>query len=320
MNIIGLDSLCFGVEDFDASLKYLEDYGLRRTESGRHGATFEALDGTSAVVRRASDAGLPKAVAAAPNLREKTYGVADEWTLRRIGAELSRDREVRQGSDGILHAHDDDGYPIAFQLSRRRPIAAPHDLINVPGRPPGRAINQVASTDAISCRPATLSHLVLFTTDVQRAEKFYAERLGFRSVDYFIGAGPFMRPAGSYEHHTMFLIPSNKLGLQHFTFHLSGPNELLKAGTEFRNKGYRSYWGPGRHLLGSNYFWYFASPFGALMEFDADMDLHDDRWVPRHLPLNADTSQTFLFDFREKWSPSSEARAAAARQTEELPA
>jgi hypothetical protein len=40
------------------------------------------------------------------------------------------------------------------------------------------------------------------------------------------------------------------------------------------------------------------------VEYDADMDLHDDDWVPRVAPSNADTSQIFLFAHREKWYPS----------------
>jgi catechol 2,3-dioxygenase-like lactoylglutathione lyase family enzyme len=295
--------MIFGVDDLDGAMRFLSDYGLTRTEAGPHGATFEALDGTSAVVRHSSDRGLVRAVASSPNVREVVYGVGDPASLRKIGAELTRDREVRQGSDGVIHSTDHDGYPIGFQLTQRRPIAPPHDLANVPGRPPGRPVNQVAVLDTIQCRPSTLSHFVLFSTDVKGAEKFYAERLGFRAVDYFIDAGPFMRPAGTFEHHTLFLIQADKLGLQHFTFHLSGAHELLKAGWDFVKKGYKPQWGPGRHILGSNYFWYFASPFGGLMEFDADMDLHDDRWVPRHMPLNADHSQTFLLEFKEKWSP-----------------
>jgi hypothetical protein len=80
-------------------------------------------------------------------------------------------------------------------------------------------------------------------------------------------------------------------------------HELLKAGWEFQKKGYKSFWGPGRHIFGSNYFWYFNSPFGGLIELDADMDLHDDNWKPRHVLASADSSQTFLLQWAEKWTP-----------------
>ena len=48
------------------------------------------------------------------------------------------------------------------------------------------------------------------------------------------------------------------------------------------------------------------SPFGGMCENDADMDLHDDSWVPRAMAANADTSQFFLFDYKAPWSPGGE--------------
>ncbi len=92
-------------------------------------------------------------------------------------------------------------------------------------------------------------------------------------------------------------------GVEHFTFHLGSGTEVLLAGTRFEAKGYTSFWGPGRHLFGSNWFWYFNSPFGCHVEYDADMDLHDDAWAAREAPTNADTSQLFLFARRQKWYP-----------------
>jgi len=92
-------------------------------------------------------------------------------------------------------------------------------------------------------------------------------------------------------------------GCEHFTFHLGGRTELLQAGTRFANKGYQSFWGPGRHHLGSNWFWYFNSPLGCHVEYDADMDLHDLNWQAREVPISADASQLFLFTAVDKWSP-----------------
>jgi catechol 2,3-dioxygenase-like lactoylglutathione lyase family enzyme len=302
VNILGPDSLIFGVDDLDACIKCISDYGLNKVESGSHGATFEALDGTGVIIRKSGDKGLAAASAPSPNIRETLYGVADKATLEAVGAELTKDREVKQ-TNGILHTVDDDGDPIAFQVTTRRAIKAPHYGVNVPGQAPGRAINEIAAIDGDRPIGRSLSHVVMFTKDKVKSEKFYAERLKFRTVDVFTNLGPFMRPAGTPEHHTLFLIQAPVVGLQHFTFHFSGMNELLKAGWEFQKLGYKSFWGPGRHILGSNYFWYFNSPFGGLIEFDADMDLHDDNWKPRFIPANAQTSQTFLFNYTDKWSP-----------------
>lgn len=305
MKILGPDQLVFGVDDFDSCYKYLTDYGLKKIDSAASGATFEALDGTAIVVRKPNDPGLPSPIAAAPNIREQIYGVADKATLEAVGKELSRDRDVKFGSDSILRSVDDTGYPIAFQLTNRRKFELERHF-NVPGMERHRPVNMIAAVDDGPIPICTLSHVVLFAPDVVKAEKFYVERLGFRTVDVFTNVGPFLRPAGTLEHHTLFLIKAPKPGIQHFTFHVADLNDMLKAGWNFMKKGYKSFWGPGRHILGSNNFWYFNSPFGGLMEFDSDMDLHDDDWKPRYIPATADTSQTFLFDFREKWSPNGE--------------
>jgi len=198
---------------------------------------------------------------------------------------------------------DEDGYPIAFAMSVRRTPLLPHYGVNVPGQPPGRLPNCLGLHQDGDDRPRTLSHVVLFVRDKYRTEAFYRDRLGFRTVDEFTNLGPFMRPAGTLDHHTNFFVQAPMLGIQHFTFHFSGINEVLQRGWDFQRKGYRSEWGPGRHILGSNFFWYFKSPFGCDMELDADMDLHDDSWVPRRVPVSADRSQSYLMQYRDKWFP-----------------
>ncbi|MBY0557775.1 MAG: glyoxalase, partial [Burkholderiaceae bacterium] len=90
---------------------------------------------------------------------------------------------------------------------------------------------------------------------------------------------------------------------EHFTFHMGGPTEVMQAGTRLVAKGYQSFWGPGRHKMGSNWFWYFNSPLGCHVEYDADMDQHDAAWVARATPISADASQLFLFQPRDKWFP-----------------
>ena len=306
MNIIGLEELVFGVEDMDAARQYLLDYGLTEVDRSAAGGRYEALDGTAVVLRHANDPGLPAAHAPSPNLRETVHGVADAATLSAIAENLGADRTVTTDDDQTIHSVDDGGYPIAFRVTRRRAIVAPHVAINVPGQEGGRGVNAIAADKNEKILPRSLSHVVYFVPDVKKAEAFYQDRLGFRVTDRFIGLGPFMRPQGTLEHHTLFMIQSfnsHMVGMNHFTFHLASANEVLHAGWRFAQKGYKSFWGPGRHIMGSNFFWYFNSPFGGTMEFDADMDLHDDSWTPRAIPPGSDNSQTFLFTQAPKGAP-----------------
>ena len=154
------------------------------------------------------------------------------------------------------------------------------------------------------CR-ATLSHVVYFTPDAAKMEVFYVDRLKFRVTDRFNNLGPFLQPCASDDHHCLFLLdtPPHMQGLEHVAFHMQGPTALMLAGSRMVKKGYESFWGPGRHKFGSNWFWYFNSPMGVHVEYDADMDKHDANWTAREVDVGPETSQMFLFESVEKWSP-----------------
>ena len=304
MNILGPDALVFGVDDVAACTQYLIDYGLRPIDVDARGGRFEALDGTAIVLAHKDDASLPAPMPTASMLRKTIYGVADDATLNAIADNLGTDRAVRRLADGSIEAEDDMGFVLGFQISVRRPLSLPAETVNAPGAPPQRPANVLAFEEHHEVAPRTLSHVVLFVPDAKKAEAFYT-RLGFVCTDRFVDAGPFLRPAGSVDHHTLFLIqtPPFMKGCEHFTFHLGGPTDLMRAGTRFVEKGYQSFWGPGRHRFGSNWFWYFNSPLGCHVEYDADMDLHDGQWVAREVSMSADASQLFLFKSADKWAP-----------------
>ncbi len=301
MNIIGPDLLIFGVDNLDDCKQFVTDYGLEEKDGNR----FESLDGTGIQIVSKDDPSLPPPLHTGSALRKTIYGVADQAALDAIESELSKDREVKKLDDGSLEAQDDLGFVLGFQVTVRKSLSLDVETINAPGAPSQRAVNAIGVVDGATPKPRSLSHIVYFVPDFAKAEAFYTERLGFVTTDRFQNVGPFMRPAGTEDHHTLFFIqtPPHMQGIEHFTFHMGGPTEVMQAGTNMVNKGYQSFWGPGRHLFGSNWFWYFKSPFGCNMEFDADMDLHDDSWVAREAPSGADTSQAFLLDYREKWAP-----------------
>ncbi|WP_020655790.1 VOC family protein [Massilia niastensis] len=312
MNITGLDTLVFAVDEVDATATYLLDYGLLPAGAGR----FEALDGTAIVIAQRDDPQLPRPLASGNALRKTIYGVPDAAALDAIAAELLTDREVRRLPDGSIEAEDDLGFCLGFKVAVRRSIGLGAEAINAAGAAPQRAPNQLGVDTEARPLPRALSHIALFVPDTEKGERFYIERLGFRCTDRLVGAGPFLQPAGTLEHHTLFLIqtPPHMQGIEHLAFHLGGPNEVFMAGTRFAARGYQSFWGPGRHTMGSNWFWYFNSPLGCRFEYDADMDLHDDTWIPRELPAKADSTQVFLFQAREKWAPVGGPPPAAGQQ------
>ncbi|AEQ51250.1 VOC family protein [Pelagibacterium halotolerans] len=305
MRIIGPDELVFGVDDVAACREFLVDYGLMEKAFSDEGGRFEALDGSAFTIRKRDDASLPAPLPTANMLRQTIWGVEDQATLDAIEAELSKDRAVEKLADGTLTTRDDANFEIAFRITRRVALDLPAELINSPGAKPGRAPNVIGANDEVEARPRTLSHVVYFVPDMDKMANFYVERLGFVVTDKFTNTGPFLRPQANNDHHVLFMIqtPEYMQGLEHVAFHMQGPTELMLAGSRMVQKGYQSFWGPGRHKFGSNWFWYFNSPLGTHIEYDADMDLHDGDWVERETPMTKDAAQMFLFENVEKWVP-----------------
>lgn len=305
MNIIGPDFLVFGVDDVAGCAAYLTDFGLKPVDVTEKGGRFEALDGTGLIVRHRSDTSLPPPLPTTAMLRQQIIGVSATEDLDAIEAEISKDRRVIRLADGSIEFKDDHGFELKFQVTVRRPLNLPAERINAPGAPAQRAPNEIGVWEGMPALPRTLSHIVLFVPGIDTAVRFYCDRLGFAITDVLTGAGPFLRPRACDDHHTHFFIqtPEYMKGCEHLAFHMGGPTELLLAGSRFVKKGYQSFWGPGRHKFGSNWFWYFNSPLGCHFEYDADMDKHDDKWVAREAPVGAETSQMFLFQHREKWFP-----------------
>jgi catechol 2,3-dioxygenase-like lactoylglutathione lyase family enzyme len=281
MSILGLDEATVTADDLDLARQFLLDYGLDEVESTEAGFLFHAQDGTGLRVRHTADPTLPAGVVAGPNIRQAVWGVGDAATLDAIAADLSRDRHVER-RDGVVFSTDDDGLSIGFRITRRKAIKSEASLVNVPGQPPQRPLNAVPDFER-QVRPLTFSHLVMFTPDLPRIEAFYT-RLGFRVTDRLTGSGVFLRAEGNPDHHQLFFVHRPAVaekGLHHVAFHMKDHTDVMLAGMAFAAKGWETLWGPGRHVFGANHFWYFNSPFGGKIEFDADMDVVDDNWSPR---------------------------------------
>ena len=212
MSIRGVDRVILGVEEMDAAQRFLRDFGLTEREKGQRGAVFEALDGTDLVLRGANAVGAPT------NAREIIWGVDSQQTLQAVGAELSKDRQVAMGSDGILRSRDDTGYAVAFQVTARHGYDASQPQLNAAGTSPQRVNRRVDFNAQHKAR--SLGHIVLYVPDLIAARDFYTKRLGFRITDAYRDRSCFLRADGSTDHHNLFLIQNPKItdGLHHIKF------------------------------------------------------------------------------------------------------
>lgn len=296
MTIERIESLIFGAEDVAAGTRFFEDWGLEKVESAASGAVFRTPTNQTVHIRPADDPSLPASPEAGSTLRETVWGVGDAAGLEAVGAELARDREVARDADGTLRTTDETGFAIAFRVADR--TAAEFDVpqynvgdvtprMNVPIDPDMRA------------RPIRIGHVV-FTIPQAGAEEacaFYRERLNFRLSDRAKDTGDFMRCEGASDHHSLFLAHRmDKASFGHAAFELGSFDEIMLGGKYMAKQGWDTRTRPGRHIMGSNLFWYFKCPCGGATEYFADMDRLDDRWEPRIFEKNPGYAMWMLED------------------------
>lgn len=170
----------------------------------------------------------------------------------------------------------DVGAPIPLKPTDARPANRPGDR--------NRYNNRNASLAPDRRPPRRLGHVVLASPDIEKSTAFYFDGLGFRVTDQFVGAnGTFGRV--ETDHHNLLIHRSRVGYLNHYAIEVDDFDAIGENGAAVVADNPDSHIiGVGRHLLGSNLFWYLRDPSGNMFEFFADMDHinDDDDWAKNH--------------------------------------
>ena len=120
-------------------------------------------------------------------------------------------------------------------------------------------------------RPRRLSHVLVFTTDIDKAIEFYTGNLGLRLSDRS-DLVAFMHGIHGSDHHILAFAQSTAPGLHHCSWDMSSIDDIGIGAMHMAGKGHTKGWGLGRHVLGSNYFHYVQDPWGSYAEYSCDID------------------------------------------------
>lgn len=148
---------------------------------------------------------------------------------------------------------------------------------------PLQSRNQARSpsrSKAQAARPLYLSHILLFSADVDKAVRFYEDLLGLRLSDKSGSVIAFLHSPHGSDHHLIAFAKSGGLGLHHSSWCVPSIDAVGIGTQQMVQAGYEQGWGVGRHVLGSNYFRYVRDPWGSYAEYSYDIDfVHaGDQW------------------------------------------
>lgn len=170
-----------------------------------------------------------------------------------------------------LWLRNPDGIPMQLVVadkvspSRKTPRHRPQSLARGDGAAPARS-------QAGKVRPRWLSHVLLFTGDVPRMLRFCEELLGLCLSDRSGDIVAFMHTPHGSDHHLFAFVQSGGAGLHHTSWDVGSLDDVGEGSEQMRKAGFTQGWGVGRHVLGSNYFYYARDPWGSFAEYSFDID------------------------------------------------
>lgn len=124
-------------------------------------------------------------------------------------------------------------------------------------------------------KPVQLTHVVLNALDRDACAKFALDALGFKLADR-TRIMTFVRC--NRAHHALAFAQAERSSLNHIAFEMADIDAVMKNIGRLRDLGLQPAWGPGRHGPGNNVFAYFITPFGASMEYTAEVQQVDDSY------------------------------------------
>jgi catechol 2,3-dioxygenase-like lactoylglutathione lyase family enzyme len=202
--------------------------------------------------------------------------------LRRAGVrEVDPPREAP--TEGVW-VRDPDGNLIVIRDEAPAPTPADPPLrINSPGHIE-RQVVRGAPEAGMTARPRRLGHVLLFTPQVERQLDFYTRVLGLKLSDRCQSIIAFLRC--STDHHNVAFLASPGPGFHHASFEVGSVDEIAMGALQMQQVGWQPGWGLGRHVIGSNFFYYIRDPWGSFAEYFHDLDCIPEQcaWEPRDFP------------------------------------
>jgi catechol 2,3-dioxygenase len=208
---------------------------------------------------------------------------ATRQALRRAGIpEVDPPRGV---SDGGFWVRDPDRNLVNVRPEAgEAPPPDPPLALNSPGH-----IGRIAARgypEPAPPRPRRLGHVLLFTGDLKAQTDFYTGALGLKLSDRSDGIIAFLRC--TTDHHNVGLLTSKGPGFHHGSFEVGSVDEISMNALAMQQAGWQPAWGLGRHVIGSNFFYYIRDPWGSFAEYFHDLDYIPDTcaWEPRDFPAD----------------------------------
>ena len=265
VGVHSIDHFALHVPDLTEGRRFFESFGLRVTAEGI-GLALRASGSEHCWARLVSGGGRRLAWLAL-SCHAEDLGLLSE----RVRASANQAAPHPAAPQDGLWFHDPDGNLIRLAVG---PKTTPFERIVLPPELPqgidGRRIAPRSLHSVVY--PGRLSHVLMFTTDIDRAIAFYSNVLGLALSDRSGQQVAFMHGRFGSDHHLVAFGRSHAPGWHHSSWDVPSVDDVGRGAAQMEAAGYSLGWGVGRHVLGSNYFYYARDPWGSFAEYSAEID------------------------------------------------
>jgi catechol 2,3-dioxygenase-like lactoylglutathione lyase family enzyme len=261
-----VDHVAFAVPDLAQARQFYEAFGL----------DVKSVPGGLEVYAAANPEHCWMKISSGPGkrLRYISFGIfADD--LPRFRERLSKSGLPTAPPEGIQSSDSlwlRDPHAVAIEIRVAEKYTPSEKAITERTSTPAGVVASYSRGKAAQVRPQRLSHVALFSPNVPRSAAFYKETLGVRLSDSSLDIVAFMHGAHGSDHHMIAFVKSGGTGLHHVSWAVGSLDEVGLGAAQMEVAGHPRGWGTGRHVLGSNYFFYVRDPWGSHCEYSFDID------------------------------------------------
>ena len=226
------------------------------------------------------------------------FCVPNEEDLARLSQLTNSRIEAIDGPGGghRVRLADPDGFIVDAVWGRERVPRVPNPWVpQVMNTPFERKRLNAAIRPPLQPSPVErLGHCVLSVSDFNASMRWYLRHFGLIPTDVqcladgtpALSFNRLDRGATAVDHHSLVLMQNVAPGYMHSAYETMDIDSIGQGQQYLRMKGWKHFWGIGRHILGSQIFDYWLDPEGHELEHYADGDLFDASYDTRYHALD----------------------------------
>ncbi len=184
-----------------------------------------------------------------------------------IDAVLSRVKNSKLEHGPWIESFDEPGRGSGFYVAG--PNGEPYRFVVESDAPP-------AALPSDRVHPIRIAHVVFNTVDREVPTAVLTDVFGFTLSDRTAHMN-FLRCDDL--HHVIAYAGGKQSTLNHIAFEMKDTDAVLRGMGRLKESGFETVWGAGRHGPGDNVFAYFVGPFGACIEYTAEIQRVDHTYV-----------------------------------------